>query len=78
MRRRIISATLIWCGGLVTCLALFVEPTALRETVVNGCLALMGAVISGYIGGAVWDDRNFMKAAKEAPPDDSQPVKGVE
>jgi hypothetical protein len=76
MRRRIISATLIWCGGLVTYVALFVEPTTLAETVVSGCLVLMGTVITGYVGGAVWDDRNYMALSKGAPPE-PKPPKGM-
>ncbi|MBZ9822357.1 hypothetical protein [Mesorhizobium sp. CA4] len=58
IRRRIIIAVLLWCGGIVTYLAVFGRPNSLSETTVNGCLLLMASVIGSYVFGAVWDDRS--------------------
>lgn len=57
VRRRIIIATLLWCGAMVTYLAIFGRPISLSETAVNGCLLLMASVIGSYVFGAVWDDK---------------------
>lgn len=57
IRRRIIIAVLLWCGGMVTYLSVFGRPISLSETTVNGCLLLMASVIGSYVFGAVWDDK---------------------
>lgn len=57
VRRRIIITTLLWCGAMVTYLAIFGRPISLSETAVNGCLLLMASVIGSYVFGAVWQDR---------------------
>lgn len=57
MRRRIIIATLLWCGAMVTYLAILGRPIQLSETAVNGLLLLMASVIGSYVFGAVWDDK---------------------
>jgi len=57
IRRRIIVGTLLWCGGMVTYLAIFGRPVSLSETIANGCLLLMASVIGSYVFGAVWDDK---------------------
>lgn len=49
-------ATLLWCAGMVTYLAIFGRPTTLSETIANGCLLLMASVIGSYVFGAVWED----------------------
>lgn len=60
IRRRIIIAVLLWCGGMVTYLAVFGRPISLSETTVNGCLLLMASVIGSYVFGAVWDDKGHI------------------
>jgi hypothetical protein len=57
MRRRIIIATLVWCGAMVTYLSILGRPIQLSETAVNGLLLLMASVIGSYVFGAVWDDK---------------------
>lgn len=57
VRRRIIIATLVWCGGMVTYLSILGRPIQLSETAVNGLLLLMASVIGSYVFGAVWDDK---------------------
>ncbi|WP_292589709.1 hypothetical protein [Mesorhizobium sp.] len=57
IRRRIIVVTLLWCGGMVTYLAILGRPIQLSETAVNGLLLLMASVIGSYVFGAVWDDK---------------------
>lgn len=73
VRRRIVIATLIWCGLLVTYLALFGRPVSLSETIANGCLLLMASVIGSYVFGAVWDDKNNGSTAIIAPPGPAMP-----
>lgn len=58
IRRRIIIGTLLWCGAMVTYLAIFGRPVSLSETIANGCLLLMASVIGSYVFGAVWDDKS--------------------
>lgn len=55
-RRRIIYATLIYCGGMVAYLSIFAEPSTLREQVVIALIGLAFTTIGTYVGGAVWDD----------------------
>jgi hypothetical protein len=57
MRRRIIIIVLVWCGVMVTYLAILGRPIQLSETAVNGLLLLMASVIGSYVFGAVWDDK---------------------
>jgi len=57
IRRRIIVATLLWCGAMVTYLSILGRPVQLSETAVNGLLLLMASVIGSYVFGAVWDDK---------------------
>lgn len=57
MRRRIIIIVLVWCGAMVTYLAILGRPIQLSETAVNGLLLLMASVIGSYVFGAVWDDK---------------------
>ncbi len=57
VRRRIIIIVLVWCGAMVTYLAILGRPIQLSETAVNGLLLLMASVIGSYVFGAVWDDK---------------------
>lgn len=57
IRRRIIVSTLVWCGGMVTYLAIWGRDINLSEAAINGCLLLMASVIGSYVFGAVWEDK---------------------
>lgn len=75
IRRRIIVGTLLYCGAMVFYLAVWGESTSLAEAIATGLILLAGSVIGSYVFGAVWDDRNVMKAQKSehAPPADFPP-----
>lgn len=60
IRRRVIIGTLLFLASLVGYLTVFGEDIRLHETIISSSFVLAGVVISGYIGGAVWDDKNFM------------------
>lgn len=60
VRRRIILATLLFCGGEVAYLTIWGSDTNLHSAIANGCLILAGSVIGSYVFGAAWDDMNFM------------------
>lgn len=85
VRRRIIVATLLWCAGMVTYLAIWGRPISLSETTVNALILLMGSIIGSYVFGVVWDDKNKqvapptveVKATLPAqPPADPKPPEG--
>lgn len=65
-RRWTAIGVLVWCGGLVTYLAVFGKPDNLREAIATGALLLMGSVTGAYIFGAAWDDKNKDRATIEA------------
>lgn len=75
IRRRIIVGTLLYCGAMVLYLAVWGESTSLAEAIATGLILLAGSVIGSYVFGAVWDDRNVMKAqqGEPAPPADFPP-----
>ncbi len=72
-RRWTAIGVLVWCGVLVTFLAVFGKPDNLREAIATGALLLMGSVTGAYIFGAAWDDRNRDRAVTQAtqPPGDT-------
>lgn len=72
-RRWTAIGVLVWCGLLVTFLAVFGKPDSLREAIATGALLLMGSVIGAYIFGSAWDDRNKDKAVIEAEPKQADP-----
>lgn len=61
IRRRVIVATLIFCGVVVGWLAVAGEDTRLAETIATGLILLAASVIGSYVFGATWDDANVMK-----------------
>lgn len=72
IRRRIIVGTLLYCGAMVLYLAVWGDSTSLAEAIATGLILLAGSVIGSYVFGAVWDDRNVMKARQgehALPPD---------
>lgn len=61
VRRRIIIATLLFCGFVVGYITIWGDARPVLDTVVIGAFGLALSVIGSYIFGAVWDDRNVMK-----------------
>jgi len=57
-RRRIISATLIWCGAFVPVMTWRYPESSIVSQAVLGALALAGGTIGSYVFGATWDDKN--------------------
>lgn len=73
IRRRIIVGTLLYCAAMILYLAVWGKSTSLEEAIATGLILLAGSVIGSYVFGAVWDDRNVMKAREQnehAPPAD--------
>ena len=62
IRRRIIISTLLFCAGAVAYIMFFGADTSLNETIVTGCFSMATLVISGYIFGAVIDDKTNQTA----------------
>jgi hypothetical protein len=62
-RRLIIIGYLLLCGSLLLYLTIWGKDDELRRTLALGLTTLAGTIITGYVFGAVWDDRNFMQAA---------------
>ncbi|WP_439604162.1 hypothetical protein [Shinella sp.] len=76
IRRRIIVGTLVYCAAMILYLAVWGKSTSLEEAIATGLILLAGSVIGSYVFGAVWDDRNVMKAREQsehAPPADFPP-----
>lgn len=67
-RRRIITATLLFCAGEILYLTVWADSTGLRETIANGLIILAASVIGSYVFGAVWDDRNVMSLRRKPSP----------
>ncbi len=63
-RRRwlVIRAALGFCASVIAYTVVFGPDDRLRETALLGAFGLAGAIALGYIGFAVQDDRNWMKA----------------
>lgn len=64
-RRRVIFGSLLYIAGLNAYLAALGEDTRVNETLAAGSLLLAAAIIGSYVFGAVWDDSNVLKAAKQ-------------
>jgi zinc transporter ZupT len=60
-RRRIIHATLIYCGAAVPVLTVWNPESILTQQTILALISLAGAVIGSYLFGAVWDDSNARK-----------------
>lgn len=59
IRRRIIVASLAFCGGVIL-ISLFktdLDPTVSQTAITQAFVAGM-AIIGSYVFGAVWDDKN--------------------
>lgn len=60
-RRRIIHATLIYCGAAIPALTVWNPESNLTHQTILALISLAGAVIGSYIFGATWDDSNARK-----------------
>ncbi|MCI4664224.1 MAG: hypothetical protein MRY74_05840 [Neomegalonema sp.] len=67
-RRRwlVIRGVLGFCALVILYALVFGADDRLRETATLGAFGLAGAVALGYLGFAVQDDRNWMKALSDA------------
>lgn len=57
-RRRVIIGTLIYVGAIVLYLTVFGRDTSLHRSIAESLLLLAGTIISTYVLGATWDDKN--------------------
>lgn len=61
-RRKIIAATLLFCGFCVLWTMIFGAVDAeTGRTIVASAFGLAGAVIGYYVAGAVWSDKEMKK-----------------
>lgn len=86
-RRRVMWAVLVFSGVVVFYLAAAGADTELSRLIAGSLIALCGAIVTGYLGIATWDDLNVMKnLGREAyqrlpsdwPPDIAQPERRPE
>ena len=56
VRRRIVHATLAFCGGIIVYVLTAGQDSSVAEAAVSGAYLLAGAVIGSYVFGAVWED----------------------
>ena len=68
-RRRIVYSTLIFCAITISYLVFRAPSDSLREQLSLGLVGLAGAVITGYVFGAVTDDY-LTRKTKNTEPDD--------
>ncbi len=58
IRRRIITATLLFCAAMAVTIMLKDSGSETETALVYSLFGLAGAVIGSYIFGATWDDIN--------------------
>ena len=63
-RRRTVFLSLLFIGAALTYLILYGEDSRLHDTLAFGLMAGGFGIISSYVFGAAWDDKNFLKPAK--------------
>lgn len=64
IRRRVVGATLAFCGGEVLYLTVYGQDTELHRTIAASLILLAGSVIGSYVFGATWDDKNEREAER--------------
>lgn len=62
IRRRWIAGVLVFCAVEIAYLTIWGQDTRLHESIATSLIILAGSILSAYIFGAAWDDRNFMNA----------------
>lgn len=62
IRRRVVFGTLLYCGIALGYLIGWADSDPLRETIASAITLLAGSVITGYVFGATWDDKNYRDA----------------
>lgn len=60
-RRQVVRATITYCGIHLSWLTFWGTDTVLHQQLAYVFSGIGGVVITGYLGFAVWDDRNKMK-----------------
>lgn len=61
IRRKIIVYTLAFCGACLAYLLIGGTDSRLHETIATGVMAMATAIITSYIAGSVFDDKNMKK-----------------
>lgn len=64
IRRRVVVATLAFCGGEVLYLTVYGRDIELHGTIAASLILLAGSVIGSYVFGATWDDKNEREAER--------------
>jgi hypothetical protein len=64
-RRRVIFGSLVFCAAVVVYIVYKGVDTRVNETIALAAFGLAGVVISSYVFGGAWDDRNFMESLKK-------------
>ena len=62
IRRRIIYATLGFCAGYSIYALVWTVSDARAEAAILQSFLLAGAVVASYVFGAIWDDKNKLRA----------------
>ena len=57
-RRIAVFTSLAVCDAVILYLMVFGPDTRLNPDIANGVILLIGAIVNGYVFGAIWDDRN--------------------
>lgn len=58
IRRRIIIGTILYFAGLSGYLSVFRETTPLTVQIIIALIGAIVGIVTAYITGAVWDDKN--------------------
>lgn len=62
LRRIVVFSTIGFCWGAIIYLLGWAPDDGLRQTLAMGLVALAGSVVTSYVFGAAWDDKNVMQA----------------
>ncbi len=63
IRRKLIYATLVFCGFCILWILLTGDDRGVNEVIVMASFGLAGSTLGAYIFGAVWDDGNYLKSS---------------
>lgn len=76
IRRRWITATLLFCAAMIVWVAWRGEDARIYETLLTSSYALATLILSVYVLGATWDDMNARKYG--TPGDEGAPMAPVD
>ena len=68
IRRRIVNATLIYCGVIIAYLVYKGEDTELNQTIANALVFLASTVIGSYLFSSTWDQRHKREVNSRTKP----------